>query len=51
MATGHAGMGTVHADKFGDLVNRMTIDPINLPKQLLTELKIAIFMKLLLQHP
>lgn len=45
MATGHAGMGTVHAEKFTDLVNRMTIAPINLPKQLLTELNIAIFMK------
>ena len=45
MATGHAGMGTVHAEKFNDLVNRMTIAPINLPKQLLTELDIAIFMK------
>jgi flagellar protein FlaI len=45
MATGHAGMGTVHAEKFEDLVNRMTIKPINLPKQLLTELNIAIFMK------
>ena len=45
MATGHAGMGTVHAEKFEDLVNRMTIAPINLPKQLLTELDIVIFMK------
>lgn len=45
MATGHAGLGTVHAEKFEDLVNRMTIPPISLPKQLLTELKIAIFMK------
>ncbi len=45
MATGHAGLGTVHAEKFEDLVNRMTIDPINLPKQLITELDIAIFMK------
>ena len=45
MATGHAGLGTVHAEKFEDLVNRMTIDPINLPKQLLTELDIVIFQK------
>lgn len=45
MATGHAGMGTVHAEKFGDLVNRMILDPINLPKQLLTELKIVLFQK------
>ena len=45
MATGHAGLGTVHAEKFEDLVNRMTIDPINLPKQLITEMDIAIFMK------
>lgn len=45
MATGHAGMGTVHAEKFEDLVNRMTIAPINLPKQLLTELNIVVFMK------
>lgn len=45
MATGHAGLGTVHAEKFTDLVNRMTIDPINLPKQLLTELDIVIFQK------
>jgi flagellar protein FlaI len=45
MATGHAGLGTVHAEKFSDLVNRMTIDPINLPKQLLTELKLVLFQK------
>ncbi len=45
MATGHAGMGTVHAEKFSDLVNRMIIEPINLPKQLLTELDLCIFMK------
>ncbi len=45
MATGHAGLGTVHAEKFTDLVNRMTIAPINLPKQLLTEVSIVIFMK------
>lgn len=45
MATGHAGLGTVHAEKFTDLVNRMTIPPMSLPKQLLTELNIAIFMK------
>lgn len=46
MATGHAGFGTVHADKFEDLVNRMTIPPISLPKPLLTELDIVVFMKL-----
>lgn len=45
MATGHAGMGTVHAEKFSDLVNRMIIEPINLPKQLLTELKLVVFQK------
>ena len=45
MATGHAGMGTVHAEKFADLINRMTIDPINLPKPLITELDICIFVK------
>jgi flagellar protein FlaI len=45
MATGHAGLGTVHAEKFNDLVNRMTIPPINMPKPLLTELDIVIFMK------
>lgn len=45
MATGHAGLGTVHAEKFQDLVNRMTIEPINMPKQLLTELKLVLFQK------
>lgn len=45
MATGHAGMGTVHAEKFEDLVNRMVIEPINLPPQLLTELDVAVFIK------
>jgi flagellar protein FlaI len=45
MATGHAGMGTVHAEKFDDLVNRMVIEPINLPVQLITELDIVIFIK------
>ena len=45
MATGHAGLGTVHAQKFNDLVNRMTIEPINLPKPLITELDIIIFQQ------
>ena len=45
MATGHAGLGTVHAQKFEDLVNRMTIDPINLPKPLLTEIDIVLFQQ------
>lgn len=45
MATGHAGLGTVHANKFEDLVNRMTIKPINLPKQLLTEANIILFAR------
>lgn len=45
MATGHAGLGTFHAEKFEDLVNRMIIEPINLPKQLITELSIILFMK------
>ena len=45
MATGHAGLGTVHAQKFDDLVNRMTIDPINLPKPLLTEIDIILFQQ------
>ncbi|MFP4402475.1 MAG: type II/IV secretion system ATPase subunit [Candidatus Nanoarchaeia archaeon] len=45
MASGHAGFGTVHAQKFEDLVNRMTIEPINLPKPLLTEVDIILFQK------
>jgi flagellar protein FlaI len=45
MATGHAGLGTFHAEKFEDLINRMTIDPINLPIQLITELAIVLFIK------
>ena len=45
IATGHSGLGTVHANKFEDLVNRMTIRPINLPKRLLVELDLVIFLK------
>ncbi len=45
MATGHAGLGTVHAETFSDLVNRMTIPPISLPKNLLTEVDIVLFQR------
>ncbi len=45
MATGHAGLGTVHAETFEDLVNRMTIEPISLPKNLLTEVDIVLFQR------
>ena len=45
IATGHSGLGTVHSQRFDELVNRMTIRPINLPKNLLAEVDIIIFMK------
>ena len=45
IATGHSGLGTVHSEKFEEFVNRMTIRPINLPKNLLVEVDILIFLK------
>ena len=45
IATGHSGIGTVHGEKFEDFVSRMTIRPINLPKNLLVEVDILIFLK------
>ena len=35
----------MHSQRFDELVNRMTIRPINLPKNLLAEVDIIIFMK------
>jgi len=47
MATGHAGLGTVHSENFDDLVNRLTIQPISLPINLLTEVDIVLFQRLI----
>ena len=42
MATGHPGMGTIHADSMEALVNRLTTRPISLSPALLQSLNIVI---------
>ncbi len=44
MATGHAGMGTIHADSMNALINRLTTRPINLSPALLQSLNICFFL-------
>lgn len=42
MATGHPGMGTIHADSMEALVNRLTTRPISLSPALLQSLNIVV---------
>ena len=35
IATGHGGLGTVHADSVEAAINRLTTEPMNVPKSLL----------------
>ncbi len=44
MATGHPGMGTIHADSMGALINRLTTRPINLSPALLQSLNICFLL-------
>ncbi len=45
MATGHVGMGTIHAESFESLIDRLISPPINLPPVLLETLDAVIFLK------
>ncbi|MEA1993533.1 MAG: type II/IV secretion system ATPase subunit [Euryarchaeota archaeon] len=42
MATGHPGMGTIHADSMDALVNRLTTRPISLSPALLQSLSVVV---------
>lgn len=44
MATGHAGIATIHADSITSLIQRLTTPPINLSPALLEALDIVIFL-------
>ncbi len=44
MATGHACYGTIHADSMDAIINRLTTPPINLPKQMITNLDLITFL-------
>ncbi len=45
MATGHAGLATIHADSLEKLIDRLTTPPINLPPSLLEILDVIILVK------
>ncbi len=44
MATGHPGMGTLHADSIPTVIDRLTTEPINIPKAMLDNLDIIVFL-------
>ncbi len=44
MASGHACMGTIHADSVTSVVRRLTTPPINLPIELIEHLDLFIFI-------
>lgn len=44
MATGHAGLGTLHADSFSAVYDRLTTKPISLPASMLENLDIVVFL-------
>ena len=44
MATGHAGLATIHADSVESLIQRLTTPPINLSPSLLQALDIILFL-------
>ncbi len=50
IATGHAGMATIHADSFEKLVDRMITPPINLSPSLLENLDAIVFLKRIKYH-
>ncbi|RIB35461.1 MAG: type IV secretion system protein VirB11 [Candidatus Nanoclepta minutus] len=45
MATGHAGMGTIHAESFEGLVDRLISPPISLPPFLIEILDAVVFLR------
>ncbi|MEM5871777.1 MAG: type II/IV secretion system ATPase subunit [Candidatus Aenigmatarchaeota archaeon] len=44
IATGHAGLATIHAANLPQLIDRLTTPPINLPPSLIQNLDIIIFL-------
>ncbi len=44
MATGHPSMGTLHADSIAAVIDRLTTEPINVPKAMLENLDIIVFL-------
>ncbi|MDA4123627.1 MAG: type II/IV secretion system ATPase subunit, partial [Thaumarchaeota archaeon] len=46
IATGHGGLGTVHADSVEAAINRLTTEPMNVPKSLLGATLDCIIMQL-----
>ena len=45
MATGHAGLGTIHAESFEGLIDRLISPPISLPPFLLEILDAVVFLR------
>lgn len=45
IATGHPGLGTIHAEDFPRLIDRLTTKPISLPPSLLENLDLVVFLK------
>ncbi len=46
MATGHAALGTLHADSFSAVYDRLTTRPIDLPASMLENLDLIVFLVL-----
>ncbi len=44
MATGHPSMGTLHADSISAVIDRLTTEPINVPKPMLENLDLIVFL-------
>ncbi|MBD3311930.1 type IV secretion system protein VirB11 [archaeon] len=44
MATGHPSMGTLHADSLPAVIDRLTTEPINIPKPMLENLDLIVFL-------
>jgi len=44
IATGHAGLATIHAASLSQLINRLTTPPINLPPSLIENIDIIVFL-------
>ncbi len=47
MATGHSGLGTLHADSIEAVIDRLITKPINLPKAMIDNLDIIVFLELI----
>lgn len=45
IATGHAGLSTIHSENLERLVDRLTTQPINLPPSLIENLDAIVFLK------